>query len=141
MASVITTTTILSNLVQTVFDTRVKFALMNIPMHRDIADVVPDSVPMKGSAVVFARYPDMTPTTTTLTEDVDPDSVALPNPTQLTLTPGEYGMSTILSKQAVLKAFSETKSDAIEIVARHQANSIDRIFRTAVNAGTNVKRS
>ena len=86
-----TSSSTISNLVQTAYDQYVRMALRSIPVMRAIADVKPVQQAMPGSSVVFSIYSDLSAATSTLTETSDVSSVALGNPSQVTVTLNEYG--------------------------------------------------
>ena len=58
---------------------------------RQMADKTPARQSIPGSSVTLQRYVDLTQNTTSLTETVDPDAVALATPTYTTITLAEYG--------------------------------------------------
>ena len=80
-----------TSLVQTAYDTLVGFPLRTNPCFRQFATKSPDRPAMKGASIVMQQYADLPVQTTPLTETVDPDTVALPNTTPVTVTPLEYG--------------------------------------------------
>lgn len=73
----LTTTSSISNLVQTAYDQYVRMALRSIPVMRSLADVKPVQQAMPGSSVVFSIYSDLAQATSTLTETSDVSSIAL----------------------------------------------------------------
>jgi len=62
----LTTTSAISNLVQTAYDQYVRMALRSIPVMRSLADVKPVQQAMPGSSVVFSIYSDLAQATSTL---------------------------------------------------------------------------
>ncbi|MGC8000794.1 DUF4043 family protein, partial [Salmonella enterica] len=73
------------------YDQVLEFALRSEPMHRAVVDKRPVMVDKPGSSVTFSLYSDLTAATSTLTEAVDPDVVAISNPSQVSVTLNEYG--------------------------------------------------
>ena len=69
-----------AGLVQKAYDRLVEFALRSQPLLRSVADKRPARQSMPGSSVVFQIYSDLTKATTPLSEQVDPDSVAIGAP-------------------------------------------------------------
>ena len=63
-----TTSSTISNLVQTAYYQYVRMALRSIPVMRSLADVKPVQQAMPGSSVVFSIYSDLAQATSTLTE-------------------------------------------------------------------------
>jgi len=66
-----------AGLVQKAYDRLLEFALRSEPLLRSVADKRPARQAIPGSTVVLQRYVDLDPKTSTLSETVDPDAVAL----------------------------------------------------------------
>jgi hypothetical protein len=94
-----TTTSSISNLVQAAYDQYVRMALRSIPVMRSLADVKPVQQAMPGSSVVFSIYSDLAQATSTLSEASDVSSIALGNPSQVTVTLNEYGSAVTTTKK------------------------------------------
>jgi len=88
-----------AGLVQKAYDRLVEFALRSQPLLRSVADKRPAKQSMPGSSVVFQIYNDMTKATTALSEQVDPDSVAIGTPTAVTVTLNEYGNAVLTTRK------------------------------------------
>lgn len=138
MANAYTSTTAMSNLVKAAYDRYVEFALRSQPMFRDLADKRPVQQAMPGSSVVFSLYQDLAAATTALTEAVDPDSVALSNPTTVSVTLNEYGNVVLETKKLAEFSFSDVDPAIANIIAYNMADSIDRLVVNTLIAGTNV---
>ena len=80
-----------AGLVQKAYDRLLEFALRSEPLIRSVADNRPAKQSIPGSTVVLQRYVDLAAATTALTEDADPDAVAISTPTQVAITLAEYG--------------------------------------------------
>ncbi len=91
-----------AGLVQKAYDRLVEFALRSQPLLRSVADKRPARQSMPGSSVVFQIYNDMTKATTALSEQVDPDSVAIGTPTAVTVTLNEYGNAVLTTRKLQL---------------------------------------
>ncbi len=115
-----TTTSSISNLVQAAYDQYVRMALRSIPVMRSLADVKPVQQAMPGSSVVFSIYSDLAQATSTLTETSDVSSIALGNPSQVTVTLNEYGSAV-------------TKEDFFEDLSRFKY--IKKLLRRYVKSG------
>ena len=100
-SSTISNQTGMTNLVQSAYDRYVEMALRSQPLIRDIADKRPVQQAMPGSSVVFQIYADLATATSTLTENVDPDAVALSNTSTVTVTLNEYGNAALLTRKLV----------------------------------------
>jgi N4-gp56 family major capsid protein len=133
-----TTVTSISNLVQTAYDQYVRMALRSIPVMRAIADVKPVQQAMPGSSVVFSIYSDLSAATSTLTETADVSSVALGNPSQVTVTLQEYGSAVTTTKKLNLTSFNDVDAALADIIAYNAADSIDQVVAGVLTAGQNV---
>lgn len=140
MANVPTTTTSMANLVQTAYDRMVEFALRSQPLFRSVADKRPAQQAMPGSSVVLELYQDMAQQTATLNEVVDPDAVAIGNPTTVPITLNEYGAAVLMTKKLNLFALSDVDPAIANIVAYNLADSVDEVVQTVLRGGTQVIR-
>jgi N4-gp56 family major capsid protein len=113
-------------------------ALRSIPVMRAIADVKPVQQAMPGSSVVFSIYSDLTAATSTLTETADVSSIALGNPSQVTVTLQEYGSAVTTTKKLNLTSFNDVDAALADIIAYNAADSIDQVVAGVLTAGTNV---
>jgi N4-gp56 family major capsid protein len=135
---VITGATDLTALVQTAYDQYVRMALRSIPVMRGLADVKPVQQAMPGSSVVFSIYSDLSTITATLAEESDVSSIALGNPTQVTVTLNEYGSAVTTTKKLNLTSFNDVDSALADIIAYNAADSIDSVVATTLTGGSNV---
>ena len=133
-----TGTVAIGNLVQAAYDQYVRMALRSIPVMRAIADVKPFQQAMPGSSVVFSIYSDLNAATSTLTETADVSSIALGNPSQVTVTLQEYGSAVTTTKKLNLTSFNDVDAALANIIAYNAADSIDQVVAGVLTAGTNV---
>ena len=133
-----TSASTISNLVTTAYDQYVRMALRSIPVMRSLADVKPVQQAMPGSSVVFSIYSDLAQATTSLTETSDVSSIALGNPTNVTVTLNEYGSAVTTTKKLNLTSFNDVDSALADIIAYNAADSLDNIVGQTLSAGTNV---
>lgn len=138
MANAFTDTTAMAGLVQTAYDRYVEFALRSQPLFRNLADKRPVQQAMPGSSVVFSLYRDLAAKTSTLTETVDPDAVAVSNVDTVTVTLNEYGNTVLNTRKLGEFAFSDVDPAVANIVAFNMADSIDRVVVSTLVGGTNV---
>lgn len=138
MANAFTDTTAMSNAVQTAYDRFFEFALRAQPLFRQVADKRPAQQTAPGGSVVLERYQDLAVATTPLTETTDPDSVALGNPTTVTITLNEYGNPVLRTRKLYLFSLTDVDPAIANIVAFNAADSIDSVVQTVLRAGTNV---
>ena len=129
----------MTNLVQTAYDRYVEMALRSQPLIRDIADKRPVQQAMPGSSVVFQIYADLAQATGTLTENVDPDAVALSNTSTVTVTLNEYGNTALLTRKLGLFSLSDVDPAAADIIAYNMADSLDAVVMTELRGGSNVR--
>jgi len=127
-----------AGLVQKAYDRLVEFALRSQPLLRSVADKRPARQSMPGSSVVFQIYSDLSKATTALSEQVDPDSVAIGAPTAVTVVLNEYGNAVLTTRKLQLMSLAEVDPAIANIVAFNMADSIDEIVQTELRAGTNV---
>jgi N4-gp56 family major capsid protein len=125
-------------LVQAAYDQYVRMALRSIPVMRALADVKPVEQAMPGSSVVFSIYSDLAQATATLTESSDVSSIALGNPTQVTVTLNEYGSAVTTTKKLSLTSFNDVDAALADIIAYNAADSIDNVVANVLTSGTNV---
>lgn len=127
-------------LIQTAYDRYVEFALRSQPLFRTAADKRPVQQAMPGSTVVLELYNDLAVQTGALTETVDPDSIQIPNTTQVTVTLAEYGAAALVTRKLELFALSDVDPAVANIVAYNMADSLDVNAQTVLRGGTNVIR-
>jgi N4-gp56 family major capsid protein len=128
----------ISNLVKAAYDQYVRMALRSIPVMRALADVKPVQQAMPGSSVVFSIYSDLAAATSTLTETSDVSSIALGNPSQVTVTLNEYGSAVTTTKKLNLTSFNDVYAALADIIAYNAADSIDAVVAAVLTGGTNV---
>ena len=128
----------MQNLVQSAYDQYVRMALRSIPVMRALADVKPVQQAMPGSSVVFSIYSDLAQATSTLSETSDVSSIALGNPSQVTVTLNEYGSAVTTTKKLNLTSFNDVDSALADIIAYNAADSLDNVVGQVLCAGTNV---
>ena len=127
-----------AGLVQKAYDRLLEFALRSEPLIRSVADKRPTNQSIPGSTVVLQKYVDLAATTTALTEDVDPDAVAVATPTQVAITLAEYGNSVLVTRALELFSLADVDPAIANIIAFNLADSIDSVAMTTLRGGTNV---
>lgn len=136
----LTDTTAVAGLVKAAYDRYVEFALRSQPLFRSLADKRPVQQAMPGSSVVFSLYQDLAAATATLTENQDPDSVAISDVQTVSVTLNEYGNTVLNTRKLGEFAFSDVDPAVANIVAFNMADSIDRVVVNTLIGGTNVIR-
>jgi N4-gp56 family major capsid protein len=133
-----TDTTSFAGLVKTAYDRYVEFALRAQPMIRAVADKKPAQQAMPGSSVVFSLYNDLAAATSTLQETTDPDAVALPDVSTVSVTLNEYGNAALATRKLELFSLSDVDPAIADIIAFNMADSLDTVAQNVLRAGTNV---
>lgn len=128
------------NLVKTAYDRLVEFNLRSQPFYRMIADKRVANQTQPGSSVVFNFYNDLTQATTPLTENVDPDAVAVPSTSTVTVTINEYGNAALVTRKLRLFSLSDVDPAIADIVAFNMLDSLDTVVRDIIRQGNNVVR-
>lgn len=129
-----------AGLVQKAYDRLIEFALRSQPLIRNVADKTPARQSIPGSSVVLQRYVDLTKKKTSLTEDVDPDAVALATPTYTTITLAEYGNAVLVTRALELFSLADVDPAVANIIAYNMADSLDDVAQDVLRAGDNVLR-
>jgi N4-gp56 family major capsid protein len=127
-----------AGLVQKAYDRLVEFALRSQPLLRSVADKKPVRQAMPGSSVVFQIYNDLAKATTPLSEQVDPNAVAIGTPTPITVVLNEYGNAVLTTRKLQLLSLADVDPAVANIVAYNMADSIDDIVQTELIGGSNV---
>lgn len=135
----ITNTTNWSEYVEEAFDTTVAWFLRDMPMFRQVVDKRPVSQAMPGSPITLTIEGELSLATTPLSEATDVDSVAMPDPRRVSVTPNEYGNSTIHTLKLTKQDFTASTVKRIgQSIAFNQADSIDQLIKTVIDGATNV---
>ena len=127
-----------AGLVQKAYDRLIEFALRAQPLIRSVADKTPARQSIPGSSVVLQRYVDLTQQITTLTEQTDPDAVALATPTYTTITLAEYGNAVLVTRALELFSLADVDPAVANIIAFNMADSIDTVAQNVLRTGANV---
>ena len=130
-----------AGLVQKAYDRLVEFALRSQPLLRSVADKRPSPGTLPGSSIALQLYNDLTAATSTLSETVDPDAVALATPNQVVVTLNEYGNAVVTTRKLQLFSLADVDPAVANIVAYNMADSIDKLVMTELRGGTNVRFS
>lgn len=138
MPNAYTDTSAMSNAVQTAYDKYFEFALRAQPLFRAVADKRPHNLTAPGQSIVLERYQDLAVATTPLTENTDPDSVAISNPSTVTLVMQEYGNPVLRTRRLFLTSLTDVDPAIANIVAYNMADSVDVVVQNELRTGTNV---
>lgn len=128
----------ITNLITTAYDKMVGFALRSEPQFRTLIDKRPADVSHAGSVVRLQKYADLATNVSALTENVDPDAVALSNTSYVDVTLKEYGAAVLTTEKLALESLSAIDPAVANIVAFNMRDSLDELVRTAMLA--NLRR-
>jgi N4-gp56 family major capsid protein len=130
-----TTTTSVTNQVQTGYNLAADFALRSIPIFDQFATEKKADT-NSGDSITFHRWVELADTVTPLNEVTDVTPVALSSST-FAVTPLEYGSTTVTTAKvrhdSMLPSFG---ADQVKLVARTMASTIDTLARTAMETST-----
>ncbi len=129
-----------TNLVKTAYDRLVEFALRPLPWYRTVADKRPVNQTQPGTTVTFNLYNDLAVATSALAETTDPDAVAIPQTSNVSVTLNEYGNAALVTRKLRMFALSDVDPGIADIIAYNMNDSIDLIVRDVLRVGTNVVR-
>lgn len=136
----ITTTSTLSDYVQTAFDRLLYFALRSQPVFDAVADVRPALQPMPGEVVQFSFMDDLAVDTATLDESTDVDRDALSSSTA-SVTVAERGKAVGLTSKLRATGFIDVDAGATDVIAYNLVDTLDTVARDVLVGGTNVRFS
>ena len=122
-----TTTSTMSNLVQTAYDKYIEFNLRSEPMFRKFADKRPVDVTNPGNTVVFQVYTDLSRATSALTQTEDPDAVQLSNTNRVNVTINEYGNAVITTEKLALESLSAIDPAVADMLSFNMRDSLGAI--------------
>ena len=139
MANAFTDTTAYANLVAAAYDRELRRALFAIPIFRQFVDAHPVDPTNTSNSITLTVTPEITGLATTpLSEDVDPDAVAPPAPTRVTITLNEYGNVVLETFKLRESAFTPPDPTLAYLIGRNMAATIDTLVQNQLQAGTNI---
>lgn len=132
--------------VQVAYDKAFKWALMGTLVCYPLIDVEPEDETSQGSSITMYKQAyfsetDIANATTPLTEESDVTPIKLPAPASVTLTPAEYGVAVVRTQKLSLRNLTRVDPIIAKAVARHAAETLDRLVQTELRAGTEVVRA
>ena len=145
MADVFTTTSsgLGSNLVTLAYDKLIETNLRILPKFREVADKKVGSLTHNGSSIRFQFNTDIADVTVagaTLSETVDPDSVALPATTYIDVAQLELGRSVLPVKKINLMSLANIDPLVANAVGFNMTKTLDNAIVAKLDAGTNIVR-
>lgn len=132
-----TSTSTLTNLIQTAYDKYVEFNLRSEPMFRKFADKRPVDITNPGATVVFQLHNDLSRVTSKLSETADVDAVALNNTDKVQVTVDEYGNAVTTTERLALESLSAIDPAVADMLSYNMRDSLDAIvYNILVNKAT-----
>lgn len=122
-----TSTSTMTNLIQTAYDKYVEMELRSEPMFRKFADKRPVDVTNPGATVVFQLHNDLSRVTSALSETADIDAVALNNTNKVQVQINEYGNAVTTTERLALESLSAIDPAVADMLAYNQRDSLDAI--------------
>jgi len=138
MPNVYTTTTTLTLLIEKALNREADWAFREYPTFRQMVDKTTGSLTNPGQPAKLIINNDLALATTELTENVDPDSVALPAPTVITVSPKEYGNATLRTLKLSELTFTNVIGDIAMTVGRNMIDSVDKLYQNVFDTGSNI---
>lgn len=138
MSNVYTTTTTLTLLIEKALNREADWAFREFPTFRQMVDKTVGTLTNPGQPAKLVINQDLALATTELTENVDPDAVALPAPTVITLSPKEYGNATLRTLKMTELVFTNVVPDIAKTVGRNMIDSVDKLYQTVFDTGANI---
>lgn len=126
----------ITNQVTLAYDKLVGFNLRSEPMFRTLIDKRPADVSHAGGSIRLQKYADIAAATTALTENVDPDAVALANTSVVDITLNEYGNAVLTTEKLALQSLSAIDPVVANIVAFNMRDSLDKLVRNVMLTGS-----
>ena len=145
MADVFTTTSsgLGSNLVTLAYDKLIETNLRILPKFREVADKKVGSLTHNGSSIRFQFNTDIADVTVagaTLSETVDPDSVALPATTYIDVAQLELGRSVLPVKKINLMSLANIDPWVANAVGFNMTKTLDNAIVAKLDSGANIVR-
>jgi len=145
MADVFSTTSsgVGSNLVTLAYDKLIETNLRILPKFREIADKKVGSLTHNGSSIRFQFNNDIADTTVagaTLSETVDPDSVALPATSYIDIAQLELGRSVLPVKKINLMSIANIDPWVANAIGFNMTKTLDAAVVAKLDAGANIVR-
>jgi len=132
-----------TNLVTLAYDKLIETNLRVLPKFREIADKKVGSLTHNGSSIRFQFNNDIADTTVagaTLSETVDPDSVAIPATSYIDVAQLELGRSVLPVKKINLMSIANIDPWVANAIGFNMTKTLDNAIVAKLDAGSNVVR-
>jgi N4-gp56 family major capsid protein len=136
--NVYTTTTTLTLLIEKALNREADWAFREMPTFRMMVDKNVGTLTNPGQPAKLVINNDLALATTALTENVDPDSVALPAPTVITVSPLEYGNATLRTLKMQELVYTNVVPDIAQTVGRNMIDSVDKLYQNVFDTGAHI---
>lgn len=138
MADVLTTSTTLTLMIEKALNREVDWAFREQPTFRQMVDKNVGTLTNPGQPAKLLIMNDLALATTALTENVDPDAVAVPAPTVITVSPLEYGNATLRTLKMQELVYTNVVPEIAMVVGRNMIDSTDKLYQNVYDTGANI---
>jgi N4-gp56 family major capsid protein len=129
-------------LVENAYDKAVEFKRREMPLFRQFFNKKVVSPTNDSDTYVFTLHNDFTSLSTTpLTETTSPSALQVQAPSRVTVTVAEYGAYAVDTIFLQKVAFTQPRSELVELLARQQGDTVDKLSKNVIDASTNVFRT
>lgn len=132
-----------TELVQAAYDLVVGEQLRALPTARNFVSYRPQRPAMNGSSITLEKVnwftdAQVNAAATPLAEELDVESIKMPKPDPITITPNEYGMASVTTIKLANRAFTPVDPIKAQLVTDHMWRVIDKLVQDKMVTGTNV---
>lgn len=138
MANAYTDTTALAGAIASALDRELRYELRALPIWRQFVDVHATGLTNPGAPAVLKVNDVIAVQVTALDEILDPDSVVIPAPRTVSITPVEQGAHSIETLKVRDLAYLDVVRLQLRDMMVNQQDSIDLLVMRKHDAGTNV---
>ncbi|MEU8317093.1 N4-gp56 family major capsid protein [Nonomuraea sp. NPDC048881] len=129
-----------TSLVQTALDKYVRYQLRSEPIFRAMADTRAVDQTFPSASIVFQFWNDITDNVAELSETEDPDAIAVPSTTSITVTLKEYGATILYTRRLQLIAITDVTGGLADQISWHMRDQLDKLVAPVLTGGTHVVR-
>lgn len=138
MANAFTDTTAFTLQIEKALDAQVRWALRAMPIFRPMIDFHPGVLTNPGQPVKLLIEPYLALQKSALPESSDPDTVALPAPTVVNVSPTERGANVVTTLRLEDLAYTDVAMQRARLVGVNMIDSVDDLVKDVYDTGTNI---
>jgi N4-gp56 family major capsid protein len=139
MVDVYTGVSALANLVTTAYDKALENQNRHLTIYRGVADKFLVDPTHAGNAYTLQIYNDLPETSAALSETTEPDAVALPATTPITVNYAEFGRLVVKTFKLSVTSMAQVDPMILDNLSRDLRVSLDNEVSTILNAGSNAQ--